>query len=180
LNPLHPSITPLTEKESCHPQADAYRARKGQKPPGSSINNASRSATARSKGKSTEPHAVRPSPILSRPVSTTGDDRIPLKSTPGKVEEARDAKTGQVIPGLPMSAVGQASRFGDKALSGTSRCNVFEVVFQQKEKTACPACVRSPRRARLPARKGPHTTPYDKPLTSFPPSLDARGCFAPS
>lgn len=89
------------------------------------------------------------------------------RNTPGtvaangaKTEYPRDAKTGEVIP-VPLSEIGKASRFGDKSLGDSeSKCNVFEVVLQSKEPTVCPACARSPRRAKLPAH--------------------ARGCFGVS
>jgi hypothetical protein len=68
----------------------------------------------------------------------------------------RDATTGKTIP-IPLSEIGKASRFGDKTLGESGKCNVFEVVLQTKEATSCPACTKSPRRAKLPAH--------------------ARGCF---
>ena len=50
-----------------------------------------------------------------------------------------------------LSGVDKASRFGNQTLMGRQKCQVFEVVLQQKETTICPSCARSPRRAALPA-----------------------------
>ncbi|KAF2691979.1 hypothetical protein K458DRAFT_411665 [Lentithecium fluviatile CBS 122367] len=104
-------------------------------------------------------------PTASRPVQSPTPDKAPpekadaLPANGAKIVYPRDAKTGEIIP-VPMLEVGKASRFGDKTLGESNKCNVFEVVQQKKEATICPACARSPRKAWLPAY--------------------ARGCFAVS
>jgi hypothetical protein len=72
-------------------------------------------------------------------------------------DNATEVKMVAMVAGLPLSEIGKASRFGDPALSGEKQCSTFEVVLRRNEKTACPACARNPKRARLPAH--------------------ARGCF---
>jgi hypothetical protein len=136
LNPLHPSITPYG-----HPRGTCQHS---------------------------ECTAHTDEEIKS--FSKTGERRVPnlrtdgsqsdLSSSSAQAEQIRDGKTIDVIPGLSRLEVGKASWFGDQKLLGSSsKCTVFEVVLRSQETTACPQCVRSPRRARLPARKCLHPTP---------------------
>lgn len=87
----------------------------------------------------------------------TSAHMAPVPNTNGaKKMMPENTRNRDVVPLLPLSEIGKASRFGDKTLSGNI-CTVFEVVLQRKEGSVCPACVKSPRRAQLPAH--------------------ARGCF---
>ncbi|KAF2476529.1 uncharacterized protein BDR25DRAFT_339512 [Lindgomyces ingoldianus] len=145
LNPLHPSITPIglegpatTETHDLTPSA-----RKGSE---YRITN------------NTTPSKPKPRPAV--PVVDLLSPGHPQTNPVGNgstgVVYPRDVKTGEAIM-VALSEIGKASRFGDKTLGGTGKCRVFEVVLQQNEPTMCPACIRSPKRARLPAH--------------------ARGCF---
>lgn len=95
----------------------------------------------------------------------TGGDQFGSSSSSAQAERIRDGKTSEIAPTL--SDVGKASRFGDPTLNGSSRCTVFEVVLQSQETTACPQCVRSPRRARLPACRCAPKSPQGALLTSY-------------
>jgi hypothetical protein len=90
-------------------------------------------------------------------LSTPGSTHTALVSYGSKVVYPRNPKIRETLP-IPLHEIGKASRLGD-TLGG--KCNVFEVVLQSKEeKTMCPACTRSDKRAKLPAH--------------------ARNCFASS
>lgn len=143
LNPLHPSITPYGQpRETCQPTGfTAYTKEE--------IKSFSRSGARRALGLRTD------------------GNKSHLSSSSAQAGQVRDGKTSDVIPGLSQAEVGTAPRFGDQTLlGGSSKCTVFEVVLQSQETTACPQCVRSPRRAKLPARKYPHRTPQGTALTS--------------
>ncbi|KAF2867975.1 hypothetical protein BDV95DRAFT_581018 [Massariosphaeria phaeospora] len=152
LNPLHPSIAPFRAEpvlqaswvvaqptaSKSNTNTDRRGRRKPNKPKCSS-------KIARKDGDKANATAV------SRCV-------LPKIEIPGQMEPGvgypHDAKTGKTTP-IPLSDIGKASRFGDQALG--ENCNVFEVVLKAQVPTMCPACARSPRRAKLPAH--------------------ARGCF---
>jgi hypothetical protein len=127
------------------------------------------------------PHG--PTPTLSLPPLRTSDDRPPdnthLVLCSGKVDTVtcRGAEVENVLPLLPLSEVERAAGAGDEALRERSSCTIFEVVLQSQEVTMCPACARSPRRAKLPARECPPTTQHPRDADIRPPWLDARGCF---
>jgi hypothetical protein len=163
LNPLHPSITPYGwEKVTLQSTADAIRSPRRPKLPAKT-----RSRNGGSKGKPCRnsrqsnltlvgngPNPFRP----ALPDTPHSDIHVASGSTQGATANRdRDDKIAEVVPLLPLSEVGRASRFGDKTLGRSAKCNVFEVVLQTRELTKCPACARSPKRARLPAH--------------------ARGCF---
>ncbi|CAO2657436.1 Nn.00g035620.m01.CDS01 [Neocucurbitaria sp. VM-36] len=157
LNPLHPSITPSgAEKVASQSTVDTRRATRGPKDPkkggcrsgaNGKLDGKSRAIALSSGGRG----SIRPT------VPVNDDTSPPTVSNGAKTAHPRDGTTGEVDPLLPLSEIGKASRFGDQTLGANSKCSVFEVVLQTKETTACPACARSPRRARLPAH--------------------ARGCF---
>jgi hypothetical protein len=162
LNPLHPSITPYGwEKATSQPTADAPRGPKLPTKTDSRNGGSKGKPSCKSRPSSSTP--VGNGPNLSRPDLRTIDD-TPHSDTytssgnQGATPKCgRDDKPGEVAPLLVLSEVGKASRLGDKTLGESSKCNVFEVVLQTREATKCPACARSPKRARLPAH--------------------ARGCF---
>lgn len=105
-------------------------------------------------------------------------EKAPVVAGPSESRLPRNAYTGEIIEGIPLSEVGTLSRFGDKTLVQEHRCTVFEVVLQSKEASMCPACTRNPQRAKLPARKCPRTLHIVETLTSYL-YLDARGCLGP-
>jgi len=72
-----------------------------------------------------------------------------------KAQSPQNTKLKEMVPGLSLSDIGAASRWGDNTVGTRACCDVFEVVLQRRETTVCPACARSPRRAKLPARKYP-------------------------
>jgi hypothetical protein len=162
LNPLHPSIAPYGwEKATSQPTADAIRSPRGPR-----LSTKTDSRSGGSKGKSSRnsrPSSSTPfgnGPKPSRPAlpdTAHSDIDITSGSQNATANRGRDDQAGEVVPFPPLSEVGKASRFGDKMLGESAKCNVFEVVLQTKELTKCPACARSPKRARLPAH--------------------ARGCF---
>lgn len=153
LNPLHKSIrpvgqdtaaaqdTPVGTQSKPRPKQTAESARTDAKSTDGEISQASTAHTeasrssARSRGEMDTPNDVHFVPVESRS------------------DCPRNAKTGEIIPGISFSEIGMASRFGDKTLVQEVRCTVFEVVLQSREATMCPACGRNPQRARLPARK---------------------------
>lgn len=155
LNPLHPSITPLGAEKAGVGTNLTPRGPKHAK------------GTSRSGAKAKRDRKSGPIPsspvvdgaVLSRATSQATIDDRPARTVVNGATVAypRDATTRESIPLLPLSEIGKASRFGDKMAGDSSKCSVFEVVLQSREKTACPACVRSPKRAGLPAH--------------------ARGCF---
>ncbi|KAF1842337.1 uncharacterized protein K460DRAFT_370311 [Cucurbitaria berberidis CBS 394.84] len=151
LNPLHPSVIPLGADKVA---ADTNEAPRGAK---RSKKGASRGGSKASLKRKSKP--IPSGPVVHGPKARPGVAVI--KDTPATNTDmttvSNGAKTEEVIPMLPLSEIGKASRFGDKTLGEGSKCSVFEVVFQSKEQTVCPACARSPKRARLPAH--------------------ARGCF---
>jgi hypothetical protein len=53
---------------------------------------------------------------------------------------------GVVITARRLSEIGKASRFANRTLGGSDKCQVFEVVLQSQEQTVCPAWVRDARR----------------------------------
>jgi hypothetical protein len=157
LNPLHPSITPCgSERATSKPTTDTTRAPRGPqlRSKTGSQSGGPKPRFNRNSGPSSST-LIANGPTLSRPTLP------PINATPHAdmhlASRINSATTGEVIPFMPLSEVGKASRFGDKTLGENNKCNVFEVVLQTKEQTMCPACVRSPKRARLPAH--------------------ARGCF---
>ncbi|KAJ4286659.1 hypothetical protein N0V90_012911 [Kalmusia sp. IMI 367209] len=169
LTPLHPSVVPIEVDEvtaqanetlvrlSAGPQTTGSGKPKDKLNPTveASANNTNRPTTY-DNGGATTPSLAAVSPteaLLSRsPTVSTCENG-------SKTVYVRDANTGTTIP-IPLFEVGKASRFGDRKLTAPAKCNVFEVVLQRNERTICPTCARSPRRASLPAY--------------------ARGCFAPS
>lgn len=148
INPLHPLITPYgPEKATSQPTVDMGRAPRGPKD--------TTKVGGRGGVKSNRKHTSRPTSGangsgLSQPTSNETASTSIDTHPPSNIK-LQDAKAGEVVPLIPLSEVGKASRFGDKTLGTNSKCNVFEVVLQTKETTICPACARSPRRARLPA-----------------------------
>lgn len=70
-------------------------------------------------------------------------------------QSPQNTKPEEMVPALSLSDIGMASRWGDNTLGTRACCDVFEVVLQRRETTICPACARSPRRAKLPAREYP-------------------------
>ncbi|KAF1838725.1 hypothetical protein BDW02DRAFT_575997 [Decorospora gaudefroyi] len=141
LNPLHPSITPCgLDGTTSQSIADKTHA------------STSVSSTPSANG-----------PALSRPAPTRSDSphsEIHKWSGHNSIPTTYPRRniTGEESGLMPVSDIGKACRFGDNASVEVKRCNVFEVVLETKERTICPACARSPKRARLPAH--------------------ARGCFA--
>ncbi|KAF2735173.1 hypothetical protein EJ04DRAFT_523112 [Polyplosphaeria fusca] len=160
LNPLHSSIAPIglddaqplaTNGNNVQPRRDS-RAASGR---GRKVDN--RKTRVNTNGRSINSQAVGPGAVVSRPPlhhmadpSTYGPQTAPASSSASSTNYARDAHTGEVIP-VPLSEVGKASRFGDRTLGEAAKCHVFEVVLQSQEPTICPACARSPKRAKLPA-----------------------------
>jgi hypothetical protein len=167
LNPLHPSITPFGQDKT-GPQSKPCTARSMQ-----ASQQPSKDGLIRAKANR------KPQPVLCRPsLSTIEDpsDNADRARNNTKTMTGGDVKTGEVTAALPLSEVGKASRFGDKTLGERSKCNVFEVVLQSKERAMCPACARSPKRAGLPARKYFRSSMFERcaDLILLP---DARGCF---
>ena len=157
LNPLHPSITPCgvdgpTPYATVQPGTASQGNNKHHQAEHHLRNLHGVNATPSSNDANSG--ALPSMDTVAAPAPKPGES--PGMAPTQTVVYARDAKTGQTTA-TPLSEVGKASRFGDKTLMGSNKCNVFEVVLQRKEVTICPACARSPRRARLPAH--------------------ARGCF---
>lgn len=173
LNPLHPSIVPVAVDKctrqsapdistwtttSPPPRPGAKKAENGSR--GKCKDNGKNKSKTKAKNNKKDDTATKP--CLPRPKLPTIDLSVPgntVVASTGHGTEAvypRDAKTGRMIP-IDLKEIGKASRFGDTRLGEGGKCSVFEVVLQTKETTACPACARNPKRARLPAH--------------------ARGCF---
>ncbi|PSN63241.1 hypothetical protein BS50DRAFT_637760 [Corynespora cassiicola Philippines] len=166
LNPLHPSITPKGPAAATGPEAPRTGPRsswgrngRGDKrgfkdcSRGGAKSKLSRNKAGPHHGTGHETGLSQPVPLtVERASSGNFHARLQING----LTYPRDAKTGEVIP-MALSEIGKASRFGDQMLGERSKCNVFEVVLQNRESTVCPACARSPKRARLPAH--------------------ARGCF---
>jgi hypothetical protein len=156
-NPLHSSIAPTSgEKEQ------QIKSIRGGADPYMKDGTPSSNITSVSQRKDSLNINVRPihgtnrnNDPLPRPtlptidLSTPGHTHTALVSNGTKVVYPRNPKTGETIS-IPLDEIGKASRFGDKTLAG-GKCNVFEVVLQNKEETMCPACTRSDKRAKLPA-----------------------------
>lgn len=146
LNPLHPSITPFGSDE---PQGgpQMMRASRAQTP-GEDGSGPKRKSTRKASKPITSGNAPSASCLSQRslPVlENSSETEIHATSV------LNAAKTREVGTIMPLSEVGKASRFGDCSFSEKSRCNVFEVVLQSRERSICPACARSANRARLPA-----------------------------
>ncbi|KAF2656702.1 hypothetical protein K491DRAFT_715108 [Lophiostoma macrostomum CBS 122681] len=168
LNPLHPSITPFGKassisaeqldtttpsKKGPHDRKTRRRNMKNRLPKNCFKDRLDKTIS-RSIPDSSPclPPPKLPSIDLSSPRNTV----TKLLDDGSEVVYPRDTTTGKTIP-IPVSEIGKGSSFGHQALGEQGKCNVFEVVSQTKEETMCPACARSPKRARLPAH--------------------ARGCF---
>jgi hypothetical protein len=153
-NPLHPSITPYFPGKatkvdmSWAPQGPEISEESGSRGSAEPSSKHTPTSTSSTNGPSL------PEPTSKSTVSPSTDTISPSRA------KLQDGKVGEMVPLMPLSEVGKASRFGDRTLGANSKCNVFEVVLQTKEMTICPTCARSPKRARLPAH--------------------ARGIFAPS
>ena len=180
LNPLHPSIRPV-EQDANTSQSLAATTRSEPRP----------KLLSKTAGQDGKNHA-RPSastvysnthlPTLAQPaipqINIDSCEDSHIVASPSEPKLPRDAYTGKVIQGIPLSEVGTMSRFGDKTLVQEHQCTVFEVVLQSKEASMCPACARNPQRAKLPARKCPRMLHIVETLTSYL-YLDARGCLGP-
>jgi hypothetical protein len=137
--------------------SDPDRCREGH-PGGFSTSQSAGSEDARKVKVKCKSEFTTSGPVNIGPTTPSADDlHAGLTARGPQVITTQNLKSGERRPLMPLSEVGQASRFGDKTLRGHSKCTIFEVVLQTKEQTACPACMRSPRRAALPAH--------------------ARGCF---
>ncbi|KAF1951682.1 hypothetical protein CC80DRAFT_191473 [Byssothecium circinans] len=136
LNPLHPSITPCgVDTVTPHAVINADRRRppvnnkhhqvgcKENKHQKRSKNKKSSVASSEDNGRSyplSRSQSLQPMAELRTWPKTAAAST----STNGpQTVFARDAKTGQTIP-IPLSEVGKASRFGDKTLAGSNKCNV--------------------------------------------------------
>ncbi|KAH7126813.1 hypothetical protein B0J11DRAFT_505536 [Dendryphion nanum] len=173
LNPLHPSITPYGLDNGKHHNGNSRGHSIGMPegtsagvPTGPKMGNKTnkrrwkRPNTDRAKQETAQkigqPDA-REARLAVIDLSCPGSTIRTTTHTGSEVVYPLDKRTGKTIP-ISLAEIGKASRFGDVSLGGEgSKCNVFEVVLQTKESSACPACIRSWRRARLPAH--------------------ARGCF---
>jgi hypothetical protein len=143
LNPLHLSIALFKQENmATQPDSGARRAMNVPKQPSEADSKIAPNDTNSKrycKPRSITARVIIYGSSISRPTLRTIDDhftgRIHLVSNSNKAEGGNpcDAKTGKFVPGLPLSKVGQASRFGDETLGQNSRVNVFEVVLQSKE-----------------------------------------------
>lgn len=145
LNPLHPSVIlgpPRSETAAGTPAVETFRAQQGPRHP---KRTGCRSSDNAAPGQYCNSRLFRTQPVPN--VS------VPCQSGPPITQNAPHTSVhkGEIASLMPLSEVGTASRFGDKALAPGRTCDVFEVVLQTKEKSICPACARSPKRARLPA-----------------------------
>jgi hypothetical protein len=177
LSPLHPSIRPLEQDKSIsQPIPGTSRSPKG---PSQSSQAAVGDTSAEPKCKSgRKPHFIRAHSVPQGPTllesglpandrRSAGATHLVLSSSAAQVQCLLNTKSEELFPGLPLSEIGRASRFNEKALGPRARCNVFEVVLQRKEASICPACAKSSKRAKLPARKSPCLIHTVETLTSY-------------
>jgi hypothetical protein len=95
-------------------------------------------------------HAVRPAQandVSTGDISGGSAEKGPTRS---EGTSARDTGTGTATP-VPLPEMVCMKKTAQSAPLDSKKCGVFEVVLHSREMTICPACARSPQRARLPA-----------------------------
>jgi hypothetical protein len=177
LSPLHPSIRPLEQdKRTLQSVPGTSRSPEGPKQSsqtGVGDTSAEPGCKSGRKPRSIRAHSVPQDPTLPKSGLLPSDRRsagtthLVSSSSAVQVPSPSNTISEELFPGLPLSENRKASRFGEKALGPRARCNVFEVVLQRKEASICPACAKSPKRAKLPARKSPRTIHTVETLTSY-------------
>lgn len=151
---MHPSIRPSVQEES------SWHTRSEKLVPSVARPLSTREDGGRTVGQQT--NGTRKNPTRKHHIAlATIDDGTPddLPHTTGTngVQMAQISALNTREGPTRVAPPEVASRITDQSIVENTRCQVFEVVLQQNERTICPSCARSPRRAALPAH--------------------ARGCF---
>ena len=151
---MHPSIRPsIQEESSWHTRSEKLVPSVAR--PLSTKEDGGR--TVRQQTNSTRRKSTRKHHIALATIDDGTPDDLPNATGTNGVQTAQ-ISTLNTREGPTQAAPPEvASHVTDKGIVENTRCQVFEVVLQQNERTICPSCARSPRRAALPAH--------------------ARGCF---